>query len=324
MSKRKRRRHFRSGGGEFAASCGEDLGSTAVRPEDARAWPEFSGHRWVARSPPGWDVLLDVAVDGLERSFPQMPLHGPRNVWTVKPGTNSKGSGVVPMHTLPEVLFACTRMTNRVVQKYLERPLVLFNGRKFDIRQWVLVRARNDGRPQIFLFSECYLRLCNEMYDLGDLQNRQRHISNWSVNKHGRQPAGRQGAVATLQEFQEELAQVTGEERFWEEKLFPQLGQIAWRTVEAGWRKLTPRAESFELYGFDFVVDENLWPWLLEVNLSPACEARTDEIDRLTRRMARRLVEVSVLGREEPDGLTPDWVEIGPPQTMARSMTPGM
>ena len=29
------------------------------------------------------------------------------------------------------------------------------------------------------MFSSCYLRLCNEPYDLGDLQNRQRHISNW-------------------------------------------------------------------------------------------------------------------------------------------------
>ena len=36
---------------------------------------------------------------------------------------------------------------------------------------------------KVFLFSECYLRICNDVYDLGDLENRQSHISNWQVNK---------------------------------------------------------------------------------------------------------------------------------------------
>merc|ERR1719171_839652 len=95
------------------------------------------------------------------------------------------------MTTLPELLHHCDTMPNRVIQKYIERPLTLFSGRKFDIRQWVLVRSLSPLR--VFLFSECYLRLCNEMYDLGDLRNRQRHVSNWSVNKLGKQPLGREG-----------------------------------------------------------------------------------------------------------------------------------
>lgn len=34
------------------------------------------------------------------------------------------------------------------------------------------------------------------------------------------------------------------------------------------------RANSFELFGFDFAVDSNLNMWLIEVNMSPACSER--------------------------------------------------
>ena len=34
------------------------------------------------------------------------------------------------------------------------------------------------------------------------------------------------------------------------------------------------KPNSFELFGFDFVVDKNLNLWLIEVNMSPACAER--------------------------------------------------
>jgi len=34
------------------------------------------------------------------------------------------------------------------------------------------------------------------------------------------------------------------------------------------------RANSFELFGLDFVIDQNLKCWLIEVNMSPACAQR--------------------------------------------------
>jgi len=229
-----------------------------------------------------------------------------RNIWIVKPGSNSKGSGIECMSTLPDLLHHCDTMPNRVVQKYIERPLLLFSGRKFDIRQWVLVRSVAPLR--IFLFSECYLRLCNDMYDLGDLRNRERHISNWQVNKHGKNVVD--GACASLQEFRQELKEITGSSTYWEDKLLPQMKHIVIETMRAVEGKLVPRDKSFELYGFDVMVDENMKMWLLEANLSPACEGRTPFLNIMLSRMAKRLIEVAILGQEAPDGEEGDWVKI--------------
>lgn len=34
------------------------------------------------------------------------------------------------------------------------------------------------------------------------------------------------------------------------------------------------KPNSFELFGFDFVIDQNLKCWLIEANMSPACAIR--------------------------------------------------
>merc|ERR1719453_1935321 len=114
------------------------------------------------------------------------------------------------MDKLSDILHHCNSHTDRVVQKYVEKPLLLFSGRKFDIRQWVLVRSFDP--LEAYMYSDCYLRLCNEPFDLGDLANRQRHISNWTVNKHGKNVA--EGAVASLDAFKAELFEITGRRDF--------------------------------------------------------------------------------------------------------------
>lgn len=275
---------------------------------DFRMWPEFCSHQWGTASFERTAAIRHF-VDRIEVLFPQFALHGGwvgMNIWIVKPGTSSKGSGIECMNALPEILQHCDRMPNRVVQKYVERPLLLFSGRKFDIRQWVLLRSVAPLR--VFLFSECYLRLCNSMYDLGDLRNKERHISNWQVNKHGRNVV--EGAAVSLHDFKKELSELSGCEECWETRMIPQLHHIVLEVLRSVKEDLVPRAESFEVFGFDVMIDEDLRMWLLEVNLSPGCEGRTAFLERMLERMSKRLIEVAVLGQEEPDGLEPDWVKI--------------
>jgi len=225
---------------------------------------------------------------------------------------------VVCMRTLPELLRHCDAMTNRLVQKYIERPLLLFGGRKFDIRQWVLVTSV--APLKVYLFSECYLRLCNDMYDLGDLENRQSHISNWQVNKHGQNVID--GSVASLSMFEEELEKMTGNKQFWAEHLAPQMERIVISTMRSVQTRLVPRKECFELYGFDVMIDEDFKMWLLEVNLSPGCENRVPFIDKMIKRMSKRLIEVAVLGKDELDGEPLDWIPIEGEKTLGDTRDP--
>eukprot|EP00932_Pfiesteria_piscicida_P021479 SRR837773.8268.p1 GENE.SRR837773.8268~~SRR837773.8268.p1 ORF type:complete len:273 (-),score=38.11 SRR837773.8268:1-741(-) len=145
------------------------------------------------------------------------------------------------------------------------------------------------------------------MYDLGDLQDRERHISNWQVNRHGRHGHVADGAVASLQAFRQELCDMTGREDYWDAELLPKIETLIVHTLRASKEQLEPRSRSFELFGFDIIIDEAMRPWLLEVNLSPGCDCRTPFLQNMLSRMSKRLIEVAVLGKTAPDGELPDW-----------------
>jgi tubulin monoglycylase TTLL3/8 len=50
------------------------------------------------------------------------------------------------------------------------------------------------------------------------------------------------------------------------------------------------RPNTFEVYGFDLILDELLRPWVIEVNLSPACNERTDWLTKMVDDMSLDLL----------------------------------
>ena len=60
----------------------------------------------------------------------------------------------------------------------------------------------------------------------------------------------------------------------WEGYFLPQIDSIVKATLQQMTDVIDNRPNSFELFGFDFVVDKDLKIWLIEVNMSPACSER--------------------------------------------------
>lgn len=65
--------------------------------------------------------------------------------------------------------------------------------------------------------------------------------------------------------------------------IVPQLKKIATDTIKAVSRKIDPQRRhcSFEIFGYDFMIDEGLKPWLIEVNTNPCLELSSPYLARL-------------------------------------------
>lgn len=128
-------------------------------------------------------LLAEVAARGRQHT-----IDGCANIWILKPGGKSRGRGIRCINKLDAArhLFRSTTSRTRVglpaprwvVQKYIENPIII-QRRKFDIRQWVLVK---DWNPlTAYFYDVCYLRFAAEEYSLADFENRFGHLTNNSV-----------------------------------------------------------------------------------------------------------------------------------------------
>ncbi|KEP64149.1 UNVERIFIED_CONTAM: Tubulin-tyrosine ligase family protein [Hammondia hammondi] len=294
-----------------------------------------------------------------EGSAPRDAMQEPRwnhhNIWIMKPSSSSRASGVYCLNNPWDILKSGRGLSDRLVQKYIERPLLIFSGRKFDMRQWVLIRSF--APLKVYAFTDLYLRLCSEPYDLRDLHNRFRHISNWNLNRLnselnevrslGQQgdPSDDGGFTVTsrifsdcskpLSALQEALDRDTGTENFWDLKIKPQIRKLILQTARAARPSIVPRSNCFELYGFDILLDAEYRPWLIEVNLSPACTARAHWHKQMVTSMAGQLLQILI---DEPrgsplnsqscvsTGKTPHWEllfdESVPPNNAVRTFPP--
>ena len=108
--------------------------------------------------------------------------HTKQNMWLIKPAAANQGRGIEMFRNLPDMLsFIGSKVPYSywVVQKYIERPL-LFKGRKFDIRVWVLFTHKQE----VFFYRNGYLRTSSDYFSL-DNKNNYVHLTNNCLQKFG-------------------------------------------------------------------------------------------------------------------------------------------
>nr|XP_035977738.1 probable tubulin polyglutamylase TTLL9 isoform X2 [Halichoerus grypus] len=228
----------------------------------------------------------------------------PGITWIMKPVARSQGKGIFLFRRLKDIMDWRKDarssddqkdeipVENYVAQRYIENPY-LIGGRKFDLRVYVLVMSYLPLRA--WLYRDGFARFSNTRFTLSSIDDQYVHLTNVAVQKtspdyHPKKAGSRlieapsptppgcsgpQGCKWMLQRFRQYLASKHGPEAV--ETLFSDMDNIFVRSLRSVQKVIISDKHCFELYGYDILIDQNLKPWLLEVNASPSLTASSQE-----------------------------------------------
>ena len=179
-----------------------------------------------------------------------------------------------------EKLYNCNRI---IIQKYIENPL-LYKGRKFDMRIWVLLTHT----MKVFVFKEGHLKTCSIEYNLNS-KDAYAHITNYSFQKYNTNfQKYEKGNEVPFFEFQNFLNEKYPEKNYDIKKnLLPQIKEIIKITMRSAKYKINKnrRNYQFEIFGYDFMMDINFNIFLIEINTNPGLEESSPWIKIIVPRM---------------------------------------
>ncbi|CAI2370307.1 unnamed protein product [Moneuplotes crassus] len=222
-----------------------------------------------------------------------------RNMWIIKPAAGARGKGIYITDDIDDI----NEDSSNVVSRYITNPL-LINGFKFDLRIYVCVTSYEPLR--VYVYKEGLVRFASEQYEDYNEKNiqgscedeeenyytsnkdskqrrkkRYAHLTNYSINKKNpnfvknesseQDDVGGKWSLSSLCKHMERIGIDM-------DLLWSRMYDIILKVIITGEYPITKKLKTsnidqrncFELYGFDIILDSELKPWLLEVNLSPS------------------------------------------------------
>ncbi|XP_040842459.1 tubulin polyglutamylase TTLL4 isoform X1 [Ochotona curzoniae] len=223
---------------------------------------------------------------------------GSRQKWIVKPPASARGIGIQVIHKWSQL----PKRRPLLVQRYLHKPY-LISGSKFDLRIYVYVTSYYPLR--VYLFSDGLVRFASCKYSpsMKSLGNKFMHLTNYSVNKKNAEYQANadetacQGHKWALKALWTYLSQKgVNSDAIWEK-----IKDAVVKTIISSEPYVTNLLKMYvrrpyschELFGFDIMLDENLKPWVLEVNISPSLHSNSPLDISIKGQMIRDLLNLA-------------------------------
>ncbi|KAK2840228.1 hypothetical protein Q5P01_013968 [Channa striata] len=233
---------------------------------------------------------------------------GPRQKWIIKPPASARGIGIQVIHKWSQM----PRKRPLLVQKYLHKPY-LISGNKFDLRIYVYVTSYDPLR--IYIFSDGLVRFasCKYSSSMKTLSNKFMHLTNYSVNKKNSeyQTNSDDKACQGHKWALKALWQYLGSQGINTTQIWEKIKDIVIKTIIASEPYVTSLLKMHvrtpyschELFGFDIMLDANLKPWILEVNISPSLHSNTALDVSIKGQMIRDLLNLAGFHIPQKDDL---------------------
>ena len=196
-----------------------------------------------------------------------------------------------------------------IIQKYIEKPLC-YKGRKCDMRLWVLLTWDFN----VYLFKEGHFKASSVIYDVNSI-NAYVHLTNYSVQKYNQDfEKFEMGNEISFKDFEISVGDIINVKK----DLIPRAKEIILYSMKSVKNTINKRDRRlcFEIFGYDFMFDQDYKPFLLEINTNPGLEISSPLIEMLMPRLiddAFKLTidKVFLLSQENLEKMKKDPFKVG-------------
>lgn len=221
--------------------------------------------------------------------------------WIMKPNSKSQGKGIFLVNKISQLkkwsgsskqpFQSLALKENYIISRYIDNPL-LIGGKKFDMRIYILVTSY---RPlKAFMFRLNFCRFCNEKYssDMAEIDNMFVHLTNVAIQKHSSVYNDKHGGKWGTKSLLFYLESTRG--RAAADKCQEEMRSLIINSLKSVQSVMINDRHCFECYGYDILLDDNLKPWLLEVNASPSLTTSTEKDRVLKSQLLRDIFQIVV------------------------------
>ncbi|THD28610.1 Tubulin polyglutamylase TTLL4 [Fasciola hepatica] len=251
---------------------------------------------------------LPTDLDALKKVWDE---EGAAQRWILKPNTTFRFTRipcVIFMKMRFDLLYEARQTLNDVV-RYLARPF-LINESKFDLRIYVYISSINPLR--VYIHEDGLVRFASQKYTNSSrcLGNRFIHLTNYSINRLNSEYVSNTNDQATKGHkwSLRALWAYLRSQGISPAPVWSSIKDVVVKTAISTEAAFNAAVNSYcnhacsvhEVFGFDIFLDEDLQPWLLEVNVSPSMHSDSPLDAKIKGNMVRDMLNISGLHLPEP------------------------